>query len=64
MWEVHAIGAGVEGAEGAGPVVDVLQDELANFFEVFEVEISCDGLMQNALVARLRVRPRRFSRVG
>lgn len=44
VWEVHADGAGVAGAEGACPVVDVLQDELVDLFQVFEVEITCDGL--------------------
>lgn len=44
VWEVHADGAGVAGAEGAGPVVDVLQDELVDLFEVVEVEIAWDGL--------------------
>lgn len=32
------------GAEGAGSVVDVLQDELVDPFEVVEVEIACYGL--------------------
>ncbi len=53
VWEVHADGAGVAGAEGAGPVVDVLQDELVDLFEVVEVEIAWDGLcfeLQDALV--------------
>lgn len=44
VWEVHADGAGVAGAEGACPVVDVLQDELVDLLQVFEVEITCDGL--------------------
>ena len=42
--EVHADGAGVAGAEGACPVVDVLQDELVDLFQMIEVEITCDGL--------------------
>ncbi|ERB54342.1 hypothetical protein N806_24785 [Rhodococcus sp. P27] len=54
FWGVHADDAGVAGAEGSRPVVDVLQDELVNLFEVFTVEISCDGLMQDVRVGGVR----------
>lgn len=40
----HTDGAGVADAEGVGPAVDVLQDELVDLFPVVEVEIACDGL--------------------
>ncbi|MDJ0105069.1 hypothetical protein QM646_01500 [Rhodococcus erythropolis] len=46
MWEIHAHGdgAGVADAEGAGPAVDVLHDELIDLFEVVEIEIIWDRL--------------------
>ncbi|EQM32309.1 hypothetical protein M2405_001721 [Rhodococcus erythropolis] len=53
VWKVYADGAGVAGAEGSCPVVDVLQDKLLELFEVVEVEIAGGGLcfeLQNALV--------------